>query len=151
MPKIGRNEPCPCKSGKKYKKCCLPVHEAADRERIRVLREPPADSYAQVVAEMEELNDLSNRANAAIHARRFDEAERLCNELRDRYPDQIDALDRRAQLFEARGDTQAALLWRRKVLLFAQSKEGFDDEALEGMREDIAALEAAPPRAHDEP
>jgi SEC-C motif len=23
-PKIGRNEPCPCGSGKKYKKCCLP-------------------------------------------------------------------------------------------------------------------------------
>jgi uncharacterized protein YecA (UPF0149 family) len=22
-PKIGRNEPCPCGSGKKYKKCCL--------------------------------------------------------------------------------------------------------------------------------
>ena len=22
-PKIGRNEPCPCESGKKYKKCCL--------------------------------------------------------------------------------------------------------------------------------
>jgi len=21
--KIGRNEPCPCGSGKKYKKCCL--------------------------------------------------------------------------------------------------------------------------------
>ena len=23
MPKVGRNEPCPCRSGKKYKKCCL--------------------------------------------------------------------------------------------------------------------------------
>jgi hypothetical protein len=23
MPKIGRNDPCPCGSGKKYKKCCL--------------------------------------------------------------------------------------------------------------------------------
>lgn len=23
-PKIGRNDPCPCGSGKKYKKCCLP-------------------------------------------------------------------------------------------------------------------------------
>ena len=23
MDKIGRNEPCPCGSGKKYKKCCL--------------------------------------------------------------------------------------------------------------------------------
>jgi uncharacterized protein YecA (UPF0149 family) len=22
-PKIGRNEPCPCGSGKKFKKCCL--------------------------------------------------------------------------------------------------------------------------------
>jgi len=22
MPKIGRNDPCPCGSGKKYKKCC---------------------------------------------------------------------------------------------------------------------------------
>jgi len=24
-PKIGRNDPCPCGSGKKYKKCCLPT------------------------------------------------------------------------------------------------------------------------------
>lgn len=23
IPKIGRNEPCPCGSEKKYKKCCL--------------------------------------------------------------------------------------------------------------------------------
>lgn len=23
MPKIGRNDPCPCGSGKKYKKCCM--------------------------------------------------------------------------------------------------------------------------------
>ena len=22
MPKVGRNDPCPCGSGKKYKKCC---------------------------------------------------------------------------------------------------------------------------------
>ena len=22
MPKIGRNDPCPCSSGKKFKKCC---------------------------------------------------------------------------------------------------------------------------------
>jgi uncharacterized protein YecA (UPF0149 family) len=22
-PKIGRNDPCPCGSGRKYKKCCL--------------------------------------------------------------------------------------------------------------------------------
>jgi len=39
--KIGRNDPCPCGSGKKYKHCCLPApsvehvwarqHEESDR------------------------------------------------------------------------------------------------------------------------
>ena len=30
--KIGRNDPCPCGSGKKYKKCCLDRDEAARRD-----------------------------------------------------------------------------------------------------------------------
>lgn len=29
--KVGRNDPCPCGSGKKYKKCCLPKELAAGR------------------------------------------------------------------------------------------------------------------------
>ncbi len=29
MAKIGRNTPCPCGSGKKYKKCCAGKHESA--------------------------------------------------------------------------------------------------------------------------
>jgi uncharacterized protein len=29
-PKVGRNDPCPCGSGKKYKKCCLGKAEAQD-------------------------------------------------------------------------------------------------------------------------
>lgn len=29
-PKIGRNDPCPCGSGKKYKACCLSKAQAAD-------------------------------------------------------------------------------------------------------------------------
>jgi hypothetical protein len=31
-PKIGRNDPCPCGSGKKYKKCCLPKGITFDNE-----------------------------------------------------------------------------------------------------------------------
>jgi hypothetical protein len=31
--KPGRNDPCACGSGKKYKRCCLPTDEAAARER----------------------------------------------------------------------------------------------------------------------
>jgi hypothetical protein len=41
--KVGRNDPCPCGSGKKYKKCCLAKDEAAARQgyaqRTAVLRE----------------------------------------------------------------------------------------------------------------
>ena len=36
--KIGRNDPCPCGSGRKYKKCCLPsdiVSSAAQRPQFR--------------------------------------------------------------------------------------------------------------------
>jgi len=32
MAKVGRNEPCPCGSGKKYKRCCLAKDEQEERE-----------------------------------------------------------------------------------------------------------------------
>jgi len=35
MSKPGRNEPCPCGSGKKYKKCCFGKEEAESAERER--------------------------------------------------------------------------------------------------------------------
>ena len=35
--KPGRNEPCPCGSGRKYKRCCLPSDEAAARDRAQQL------------------------------------------------------------------------------------------------------------------
>ena len=35
---LGRNEPCPCGSGKKYKKCCL----AKDEEAARKAKPAPA-------------------------------------------------------------------------------------------------------------
>ena len=33
--KPGRNDPCPCGSSQKYKRCCLQTEEAAARERTR--------------------------------------------------------------------------------------------------------------------
>lgn len=33
--KIGRNDPCPCNSGKKYKKCCLTKNEDKTRKRLQ--------------------------------------------------------------------------------------------------------------------
>lgn len=41
LPKVGRNEPCPCGSGRKYKKCCLDRAEpGVDAERRMQHAEP---------------------------------------------------------------------------------------------------------------
>ena len=45
--KVGRNEPCPCGSGKKYKKCCIHVKEepiAPFEENYDLLKRYPKDS-----------------------------------------------------------------------------------------------------------
>ena len=71
MAKVGRNDPCPCGSGKKYKKCCLEKDEEQNREaRGRVAKEAlqamanlpqlPILSPEQVAAE-----ELWNRFTAA--------------------------------------------------------------------------------------
>jgi tetratricopeptide (TPR) repeat protein len=36
MNELGRNDPCPCGSGKKFKKCCLAKNEAARPRRVTV-------------------------------------------------------------------------------------------------------------------
>jgi hypothetical protein len=36
-----RNDPCPCGSGKKYKKCCMEKNRAAEREGRSVVLAPP--------------------------------------------------------------------------------------------------------------
>ena len=63
MSKPGRNDPCPCGSGKKYKKCCLPRDEAARRQeeaaRPRVKTEDGEKPY---VAELRpDLDDEVDR------------------------------------------------------------------------------------------
>ena len=40
--KVGRNEPCPCGSGKKYKLCCLPRQQAEAGRRSAPAETPPA-------------------------------------------------------------------------------------------------------------
>ena len=42
--KTGRNDPCPCGSGKKYKKCCLASDQEASSRREAVTLPPPSSS-----------------------------------------------------------------------------------------------------------
>ena len=46
MAKPGRNDPCPCGSGNKHRKCCLPKEEAAEREQLAKAEARRAESAA---------------------------------------------------------------------------------------------------------
>jgi len=48
MEKLGRNDPCPCGSGKKYKQCCLAKDEAKERAaRAKAAAEAAAAAPAE--------------------------------------------------------------------------------------------------------
>jgi hypothetical protein len=51
MSKLGRNDPCHCGSGKKYKQCCLAKDEAKERKArekaaAKAEKEAPAEAAA---------------------------------------------------------------------------------------------------------
>ncbi len=63
--KVGRNDPCPCGSGKKYKKCCL-LKESAPAPDSTAPRQPAVDSIYQGLQEK-----LDVYSRAAIHREDF--------------------------------------------------------------------------------
>jgi tetratricopeptide (TPR) repeat protein len=115
MSAIGRNEPCPCGSGKKYKKCCLPVADAQAR-LAAVQREHRLLSAERDRLQEEIKDNLSELTLHLIEARRLDEAEVSCRELRDRFPEDPIGLERLARLEEARGSPDAAVSLYRQAL-----------------------------------
>ena len=91
MAKTGRNNPCPCGSGKKYKQCCLARDEAAERAAERSApktRLPlgPFGFFEPVDDDFDRLDEDSNAVVDLIHAGKLDEAEQAAHALLERYP-----------------------------------------------------------------
>ncbi len=130
MGKILRNAPCPCGSGKKYKKCCLHRDEAQSiNKRVSSPQEKLSiKALEELYAECDALDNLSNSVVDLIHEGKLDEAENSCNELLKLYPDQVDGLERFAMVYEARGDNEKAVEYYKKPADFARTKEGFDPD-----------------------
>ncbi|MCF6219295.1 MAG: SEC-C domain-containing protein [Gammaproteobacteria bacterium] len=59
--KTGRNEPCPCGSGKKYKHCCLSVSGAASDELKELLSAQDFDSIDDMQAATDALVEKQNQ------------------------------------------------------------------------------------------
>jgi len=143
-PKIGRNAPCPCGSGQKYKKCCLPGEEAAAREaamREAAARQPagrePAERLPSYESDLpwldepDDLDELSNGVLDLIREGRFDEADAVCAQLREKYPEVVDGVWRQAMVYEARGMNREAARCYREAADFARANEGFEEEGIQ--------------------
>jgi tetratricopeptide (TPR) repeat protein len=137
MAKTGRNDPCPCGSGKKYKRCCLAVHQAEQAAAQRPpepeprLAEPRSwESGAPDLDDYEELDRLSNRVPQLIGEGRLDEAEEVCQQLLHRYPDVSDGVERLGHVHEARGDLpKAAAHYRRAATFIREQGDPTDEHA----------------------
>ena len=61
----GRNDPCPCGSGKKYKKCCLKKDQAAARQqKAKKAPSPPPAKISPAKSDAPEVDPLMERINA---------------------------------------------------------------------------------------
>jgi tetratricopeptide (TPR) repeat protein len=136
MAKPGRNDPCPCGSGNKYKKCCLAREEAAQREELAKVEARRAESAAAhrlhlqqaraamlagFAAEDDEEDELTVASNAAVdlvRAGKLDEAEQAARDLLVRFPQVHDGYDRLGMVYEARGDHKQAAYYYQKVIDF---------------------------------
>ena len=127
MTKISRNAPCPCGSGKKYKKCCLLRKEAEAVEMRKNLEQ----NLGKALVEVDDLDELSNSVIDLIDEKKFDEAETVCHELSKRYPDQVDGIERLALVYEARGEKEKAVEYYLKTVDFMRSNPGFDNESIQ--------------------
>ena len=119
MAKIGRNDPCACGSGKKYKKCCMASDEAAARAvqpAAVPVRRPSGAHYFQEHDEPDELTEASNAVVDMVQAGNLDAAEQAAHDLLARFPDVHDGYDRLGMVYEARGDQRQAADYYRKVI-----------------------------------
>jgi tetratricopeptide (TPR) repeat protein len=127
MAKIGRNEPCPCGSGQKYKRCCLSRAAAAARAREVDSRRAPFE----ILSDDDGLDQASNIVIDLIDAGRLDEAEQAAQDLLGRYPAVHDGLERVAMVAAARGDRARAAEYYRKAADFVQNHVDCYDPEME--------------------
>lgn len=154
MGKHGRNEPCHCGSGEKYKRCCLLKDEAvANPPRARQHSHPTAAASNSSMLRLpdvpveiaDDLDEASNSVVDLIRAGKLDQAEQAARSLLERFPQVHDGYDRLGMVCEARGDTKQAAAWYRKVVEFIrQNPEGYAPEMKELFRKQADRLDPPP-------
>lgn len=122
--KIGRNDPCPCGSGKKYKKCCLPVHEEA--------RKSMAPDQYQAMAErakaQENLQKDVEKGFDLLFSQDFEKAQKHSMRLLESHPEEDRLHDIVFSCAMATGDYDRAFRTARSRWQVAQDEKAHYQE-----------------------
>ena len=160
MAKIGRNDLCPCGSGKKYKRCCMAHDEAAAREKLAAANAAAAAAVHQHSHFChdcgQELDDAANAVFALIDAGKFDAAEQAAHDVLARFPSVHDGYECLGRLHQAKGDHRQAVECYRRVIAFARNEPHLYDpdfvdhfQALIDRLEPAESMGALPPNPRD--
>ena len=88
--KVGRNAPCHCGSGSKYKRCCLGKDEETERQAKADADAAEAETSTCLCPDCEQdVYDLSAEAMDLIEDGHLYEAEPICMELCERFPELV--------------------------------------------------------------
>jgi len=149
MAKIGRNDPCPCGSGKKYKRCCLASDEAAVREKraaANAVATAPVPPHSHLCHDCtHELDDAANAVFALIDAGKLDAAEQATHDVLTRFPGMHDGYECLGRLYQAKGDHSRAIECYHQVIAFARNEPHLYDPGFVGHFQDL--IERLEPRA----
>lgn len=159
MAKPGRNDPCPCGSGNKYKRCCLQKDQAAESAALQVAAEARAAEAARHdhshhdcdfcgsshLDDEDELTAASNGVIDLVRAGKLDEAEKAARDLLVNFPDVHDGYDRLGMVYEARGEKkQAADCYRRVIEFVSAHPDQYEPDFATAFRELVAELDPQP-------
>ena len=161
MAKPGRNDRCPCGSGKKYKACCLPRDEAAERERLaaeqagrearaearRLEQREARDAIAADFAASADLRDLDETVDAAlrfVEEGKLEELETAARHILERYPDIPDGWEFLGHVHDKRSENREAVAcYRRALEIIGRAPDDFDPEYAQRFEDRIARTRSA--------
>ncbi|MGA8178909.1 MAG: SEC-C metal-binding domain-containing protein [Desulfobacterales bacterium] len=119
--RVGRNAPCPCGSGKKYKRCCLGKCEAAGHNNITA----EANNRKAKEKEQDKLIKGIEKAFGLLGSQKYAEAIHFASSLIRQYPNEDRLHDILATGYLYAGDCQKAIEICRQRLDVAESEKSY--------------------------
>ncbi|ROQ92320.1 HEAT repeat domain-containing protein [Desulfosoma caldarium] len=122
--KVGRNDPCPCGSGKKYKKCCMALHD----EARKTLPKEELHKLEKRLQQREKLQEDITKGFQALMKESYGKARKLAEQRLEKFPEDDRLHDIVVAACLGQGDYDAAFYRARTRYQVAVEEKDFFQE-----------------------